>query len=327
MMPLFLPPLLFKHLKEHMPSMGTLTKEEDRKFIQDLEARSQCYLQHVLVGYKGERNESEQRHGKGTEYFENGDVYNGQWQNGQHHGRGVYRWSWGDIYHGEWFEGKMHGFARHEYADGGIFYGNMKHNKREGRGVFLYSKGDELQGFYAADYKERCLWTFKNGEAMAVRFTETPLPGCTTFRSQVSGEGVRWSADRQCAWRLLNGEKTLPPISLEEAAEILESLDLDLPYTVPPVRDSLRQHMSDEVLAWLNQKSSGAAGSHTDSAVTPRSDPFKDELLVSIKDELLVSPPSPPALSRPTTDGTLLELTEMSRLSLSSASAAAGSVQ
>lgn len=74
-MPLFLPPLLFKHYKEHMPSKGTLTKEEDRKFIQSLEVRSQCYLNHALVGYKGARNASKQRHGRGIEIFENGDVY------------------------------------------------------------------------------------------------------------------------------------------------------------------------------------------------------------------------------------------------------------
>jgi len=250
-MPLFLPPLLFKHYKEHMPSKGTLTKEEDRKFIQSLEVRSQCYLNHALVGYKGARNASKQRHGRGIEIFENGDVYDGQWANGHHHGHGIYRWSWGDIYDGDWYEGKMHGFARHEYADGGVFIGVMQNNKREGRGVFLYSKGDELQGFYSADYKERCLWFFKNGECMAVRFTKASQPGSTTFTTTLSGEGVWWSADRKCAWRLLNGEKTQPPISLQEAARILESLQLGLPYSVPPIRDHMRQHMPDDVLAWI----------------------------------------------------------------------------
>ena len=42
------------------------------------------------------------------------------------------------------------------------------------------------------------------------------------------GEGARWSADRQSAWRLRDG-KGVESISLEEAARIAAALGLPVP--------------------------------------------------------------------------------------------------
>ena len=40
--------------------------------------------------YEGERNKNEERHGFGKALLPNGDVYEGEYQNGQRHGSGVY---------------------------------------------------------------------------------------------------------------------------------------------------------------------------------------------------------------------------------------------
>lgn len=47
---------------------------------------------HLTFGsYEGERNENEERHGKGKAILPNGDVYEGEYVNGKRHGHGVYR--------------------------------------------------------------------------------------------------------------------------------------------------------------------------------------------------------------------------------------------
>jgi len=45
------------------------------------------------AGYKfdGDYNDKNQRHGIGHAEFHNGDVYDGQYENGKRHGRGVYK--------------------------------------------------------------------------------------------------------------------------------------------------------------------------------------------------------------------------------------------
>jgi hypothetical protein len=41
-------------------------------------------------------------HGKGTFRYLNGDVYNGEWNEGKKNGRGTLIWADGDVYDGEW---------------------------------------------------------------------------------------------------------------------------------------------------------------------------------------------------------------------------------
>ena len=51
-------------------------------------------------------------HGHGTYEYSGqnqGDVYNGEWQNDLKHGQGIYRWKSGQIYEGGYQNGKMHG--------------------------------------------------------------------------------------------------------------------------------------------------------------------------------------------------------------------------
>lgn len=44
-----------------------------------------------LGEYEGERNESEERHGKGRAKLPNGDVFEGEYSHGRRHGMGIYR--------------------------------------------------------------------------------------------------------------------------------------------------------------------------------------------------------------------------------------------
>ena len=52
--------------------------------------------------YEGDFNEDDERHGYGIYYFEDGNRYEGEWQNGNRHGRGKMIFKSGNIYDGEW---------------------------------------------------------------------------------------------------------------------------------------------------------------------------------------------------------------------------------
>ena len=49
--------------------------------------------------------------GDGTYYYNNGDIYVGEWKNGKKYGKGVFSWKSGDIYEGNWVEGKRSGIG------------------------------------------------------------------------------------------------------------------------------------------------------------------------------------------------------------------------
>lgn len=78
------------------------------------------------VIYEGEfLDEKELR--RGVCNYANGDVYDGQWQNGEKHGRGMLRLANGDIYEGGWRYGKMHGRGKMARGTNDIPYaGNWK---------------------------------------------------------------------------------------------------------------------------------------------------------------------------------------------------------
>lgn len=46
-------------------------------------------------------------HGKGTYWFPNGNVYDGQWKQSYMEGFGVMNFNTGEVYEGEWFHGVM----------------------------------------------------------------------------------------------------------------------------------------------------------------------------------------------------------------------------
>lgn len=48
--------------------------------------------------YKGKRNWKNQRHGYGTYFYDNGDVYEGEWAEDEKHGSGTYNFASGKVY-------------------------------------------------------------------------------------------------------------------------------------------------------------------------------------------------------------------------------------
>ena len=50
--------------------------------------------------------------------YENGDLYNGMWQEGEKHGFGIFIWASGEKFEGFWSEDLKHGYAIMNFDDG-----------------------------------------------------------------------------------------------------------------------------------------------------------------------------------------------------------------
>ena len=77
--------------------------------------------------------------------YANGDVYEGEWQNGKKHGRGTYTHADGKVEVGEW----MAGSARHASGEGvdGKYEGERNAaGQREGYGKMSYATGGVYEG-------------------------------------------------------------------------------------------------------------------------------------------------------------------------------------
>ena len=83
-----------------IPAVKDGTRVEGRPMKQlDNEAR-----------YRGEWSpDNEMRHGKGTQVWHDGSIYQGQWRNDKANGKGRLIHADGDVYEGEWLDDKAHG--------------------------------------------------------------------------------------------------------------------------------------------------------------------------------------------------------------------------
>ncbi|XP_041829233.1 radial spoke head 1 homolog [Melanotaenia boesemani] len=94
--------------------------------------------------YEGGRNEAGGRYTKAV--LPNGDIYEGQCENGERHGQGTYRFSNGARYVGDYFHNLKHGQGTFYYPDGSRYEGSWGEDLRQGHGVYTYLNGDIYDG-------------------------------------------------------------------------------------------------------------------------------------------------------------------------------------
>eukprot|EP00041_Stephanoeca_diplocostata_P007190 m.99982 g.99982 ORF g.99982 m.99982 type:complete len:215 (+) comp16770_c0_seq1:183-827(+) len=105
--------------------------------------------------YDGDRDPNTlERHGKGRAELPNGDVYEGDYENGKRHGRGVYRFKNRSCYDGEYAANKKEGTGTFWYPDGSIYEGSWADDMKSGKGTYTYANGDTYVGEWVADKKE-----------------------------------------------------------------------------------------------------------------------------------------------------------------------------
>lgn len=83
--------------------------------------------------------------------FPNGDVYEGQIENGLFHGQGILVWQDGSIYEGNWKKGEKHGKCLEKTADGTFFKGCYKKGLKHGYCSLDFENGDQYDGYFEYD--------------------------------------------------------------------------------------------------------------------------------------------------------------------------------
>ena len=166
--------------------------------------------------YMGKKNKDGMPHGPGRMELANGDKYEGEWAQGEMSGRGKHRWANGSLYEGEWVNGVRDGRGRYCFTPRGTssYEGDFKNDRREGAGVYVYSNDETYTGGFLNDRRHgpgRFLWASNREDV-----------GCFEEGNMI-GEGVRWSANRQAAWRTQDGQE-VAEISVEAARQLEESI-------------------------------------------------------------------------------------------------------
>lgn len=63
-------------------------------------------------------------------WFNNDDLYVGEWKDGVVNGQGIYVWGDGDIYAGNWKDGKKSGYGVYIWSDGTVYKGQWSNDKQ-----------------------------------------------------------------------------------------------------------------------------------------------------------------------------------------------------
>ena len=86
--------------------------------------------------------------GKGIMYWNNGDIYEGDWKNDKREGKGIMFKKNGDIYEGEWKNGLYEGKGIMYWSDGDKYEGYFKNGLFDGKGIYYYNNGNRYEGDY-----------------------------------------------------------------------------------------------------------------------------------------------------------------------------------
>lgn len=114
----------------------------------------------VMLMATGEKYDGEfdddTRHGVGLCFWQNGDLYVGQWRVDMMSGRGCYYYGTGVRYAGEFDDGRRHGAGRQVWPDGSTYNGNFERGLRSGHGVLQLKRqrGKMSPGSYDGQWRE-----------------------------------------------------------------------------------------------------------------------------------------------------------------------------
>lgn len=78
--------------------------------------------------------------GEGVAYYESGNSYSGQFEDGHLQGTGIYTWKDGVTYTGEFVKNKIVGSGEYQWIDGSNYNGQVTDGIRNGLGVFSHGK-------------------------------------------------------------------------------------------------------------------------------------------------------------------------------------------
>ena len=128
--------------------------------------------------YEGEVDVAGKRHGKGKLTLKDGEIQEGNWEEGLPHGEGFkVTYADGETIEGTQVDGKWEGHARNEYPDGYVYEGEVDGDgTRHGKGKLTFKDGHIQEG------------QWKNGKPDGEGFKVTLADGGTREGTMVDGK-------------------------------------------------------------------------------------------------------------------------------------------
>jgi len=216
--------------------------------------------------YSGMVNHAGKPNGRGVMRFNDGSVYDGEWQNsvmdgegvctyadgvteykgmwksGNPHGSGCFVYSNGDRYDGEWKNGKMDGRGVYSFQNSEIYDGEWRLNKHHGHGRFTYKSGNIYDGQWRCGKREENgIFKYANGDEFAGEYCDDKRDGLGVYRrangeldikvysDDCPSEGVRYSGDRKKAWNV-KSDSTCTVTTIKEAEVFRENTSIISPF-------------------------------------------------------------------------------------------------
>lgn len=105
----------------------------------------------------------------GEHFFDDGDRYVGEFNNGEFNGTGTYIFSSNgkntdEKYSGEFVDGNFNGQGEYVFSSGNKYIGEFKNNLPEGQGKYIFSSGDKYVGrFESGVPKGNGVYTYSSG--------------------------------------------------------------------------------------------------------------------------------------------------------------------
>ena len=172
------------------------TEETYTGYVENREIANFLYTGYVKTGIPD---------GKGKMFFENGDVYEGDFVFGKEHGYGVFTWADGDVYEGNFKDGKFdgHGYmtwaggdtyegdfvdgvrtgkGKITFANGDIYEGDFVDGVMSGYGTFSWISGDVYKGSFVDGHTDKGTLTYLNGDVYEGTLVDGAMSGYGTYR-------------------------------------------------------------------------------------------------------------------------------------------------
>ena len=146
----------------------------------------------------------------GTETFDNGDKYVGEWKDDNRNGQGTYTHADGNKYVGEYKDGKRNGLGTffalaNDQFKGNIYVGGFKDGKFNGQGTMTFADGNKYVGEWKDDNRNgQGTMTFADGNKYVGEFKYDKYNGQGTYTFADGDKYVgKWKDDNR------NGQGTL----------------------------------------------------------------------------------------------------------------------
>ena len=112
------------------------------------------YPNGVYVGQYVEADGVPKEQGFGLFTWQNGDVYEGDYENGHRSGKGRFIWADGKQYDGDFVEDRREGHGSLKWPDGTSYEGEFVNGRMHGKGRLIWPNGEVYVGWFATDRME-----------------------------------------------------------------------------------------------------------------------------------------------------------------------------